>query len=455
MQSKRSRHKARYPRTIADGIQQRGPAQFRAYVMLNGERHHQTFATQDSAEAWRATLVEAHGKRHNRVHRAVEARKLTLAQAMSRRLLLKPANNEAGRDDQRRATERIVSSFPLLAHRPLFEIDEIDIDDFISARLDDGVTNSTVNRDLAAISVTFNLARAKMGCVGLRNPVGPGTRLPENKGRVRRLSQAEEEALMREATLDEAVNSVPIRTIIALAVETAMRQGEICAMRWEHTDIAGGIIHLPDTKNGTPRNVPLWPCVRALLRDIGTKESGPVWPRRETIRTAWLRVRRSAVRRAQGAGNVSLAASLAGLRFHDLRHEGTSRLIEKTGWSDAQIMAVTGHKTSAMLARYSHLRANKLAAAMVALEGGETGLKLVAAHHDADGEVLPETTRKRQIWKAISADKAVLAALVAAKPIRDIAADFGVSDVAVHKACVRLDIQKMRPGHWLKKSVEA
>ncbi|EQD66080.1 Integrase, catalytic core, phage domain protein, partial [mine drainage metagenome] len=56
------------------------------------------------------------------------------------------------------------------------------------------------------------------------------------------------------------------------------------------------------------------------------------------------------------------AAGCPDLHFHDLRHEATSRLYERTTLSDAQIAKITGHKDPRMLMRYANLRASDLAA---------------------------------------------------------------------------------------------
>jgi integrase len=50
------------------------------------------------------------------------------------------------------------------------------------------------------------------------------------------------------------------------------------------------------------------------------------------------------------------------LRWHDFRHEGISRLFELTDLRENEIMAISGHLTPAMLARYTHLRADRLGA---------------------------------------------------------------------------------------------
>ena len=53
---------------------------------------------------------------------------------------------------------------------------------------------------------------------------------------------------------------------------------------------------------------------------------------------------------------VCKKAGLSDLRFHNLRHEATSRLFEGTDLDLMEIRSITGHKTLQMLARYSHLR---------------------------------------------------------------------------------------------------
>jgi Phage integrase family len=54
-------------------------------------------------------------------------------------------------------------------------------------------------------------------------------------------------------------------------------------------------------------------------------------------------------------------AEFPDLRWHDLRHEAISRLFENTDLRDNEIMAITGHLSTEMLKRYSHLRSHRLA----------------------------------------------------------------------------------------------
>jgi integrase len=63
----------------------------------------------------------------------------------------------------------------------------------------------------------------------------------------------------------------------------------------------------------------------------------------------------------QAFGRVCERAGIQNLRFHDLRHEGTSRLAVKLNGDVMALSAITGHKTLQMLKRYTHLRAEDLA----------------------------------------------------------------------------------------------
>ena len=120
-----------------------------------------------------------------------------------------------------------------------------------------------------------------------------------------------------------------------------MRQGELRRLRWEHIDLHRRTAHLPDTKNGEARTVPLSTSAVAVMRALPRAMHGDLFPgvTTEAMKRSYMRATRR--------------ASIEDLRFHDLRHEATTRLFEK----DLNIMAVasiTGHKDLGMLRRYTH-----------------------------------------------------------------------------------------------------
>jgi len=151
------------------------------------------------------------------------------------------------------------------------------------------------------------------------------------------------------------------------AVETAMRQGEILALEWKNVDLKKRTAHLPDTKNGTSRTVPMSSAATALLApasNLQVSQKGKVFPTtasalKQSFTRAVARGRRLYLTDCEKAGTEPAEGFLEGLTFHDLRHEATSRLAEKLQMHE--LMKVTGHKDSRMLARYYHPRAEDLA----------------------------------------------------------------------------------------------
>lgn len=208
---------------------------------------------------------------------------------------------------------------------------------------------NTVRLHLALLSFLFNVARKEWNMPDLINPV-PLVRKPRlPRGRDRRLAGDEEERLLAAC----AAISPELADIVRFAIETAMRQGEIMGLTWDRVDLVSHTAFLQDTKNGESRIVPLSDaaedCLLRRARGMPQK-TGPVWTYRlEGVRTAYPR----AVKRA----------GISGLTFHDLRHEATSRLVER-GIPIMTVQAITGHKSTQMLKRYTHISSSALVRAI-------------------------------------------------------------------------------------------
>jgi integrase len=218
------------------------------------------------------------------------------------------------------------------------------------------VSGATTNRDLGLISHVINVARKEWG-VNVENPVAMIRRPPESKGRNRRLSSDEELRLLKElepSTRAESgvyepggVRNLLVRSIVELAIETAMRRSELLSLRWQDVHLIDRYVRLRDTKNGEARDVPLTRRAVQVLEALPREQEGAVFT---TTADAVKKAFERAVKRA----------GLGDLHFHDLRHEGTSRLAEKLD-NVLELSAVTGHKTLSMLKRYYHPRAKDLA----------------------------------------------------------------------------------------------
>jgi len=320
-------------------FRKRGAYQWQAQVRKKGQPlQSKTFGTRAEAEQW-ARAIEVEMDQGVFVSRA-EAESTTLKELLDRYLAeITPRKKGAASETNRlRALMRLP-----LARRYVAGIRGMDIACFRDERLRN-VTPSTVKRDLVLLGHVFEVARKEWG-VYVHNPVRD-IRLPaDNRPRDRRL-QAGEEARLLEACR-EARNPW-LLSIVQLALETAMRQGELTRLRWEYIDLNRRTAHLPDTKNGEARTVPLSTTAVRVLRTLPRSLHGPVSPglTTEAVKRAYIR----AVRRA----------GIENLRFHDLRHEATTRLFEK-GLNIMEVASITGHKDLRMLRRYTHLKAEDLA----------------------------------------------------------------------------------------------
>ena len=209
------------------------------------------------------------------------------------------------------------------------------------------VSAGTVLKDLGLLSAVINTGRTEWGLESVlrANSVSLISKPKAPRPRDRRLEAGELEGLL-------AAGASPnpwFRPVVLFAIETGMIRGEILSLCWENVLLGKRYVHLPDTKNGDSRDVPLSPRALELLGDLprNVREDQVVFPLHfEALKSSW--------RRACCRANIMY------LRFHDLRHEATSRFFEK-GLNVMEVAAITGHKDLRMLQRYTHLRAEDLA----------------------------------------------------------------------------------------------
>ncbi len=330
---------------MATYVSRKGPGGRRVWQVLIRRRGYPqqtaTFDSKDKAETW-ATTIESEMRRGVFVSRA-EAESTTLREALEC-YAQEITPGKRGTAVERFRIERWQRH--ALASRPLAVIRGKDMAKYVRERAGENAAPATIHKELNLLSHLFNTARTAWGMESLSNPVdivkSQRPKLPP--GRDRRLVSDEGKQLLEEAT----TYGGQIGPIITWAIETAMRRGEIAAMRWEHVDQRARVLLIPETKTGTPRRVPLSTRALAVLDALPRRIDGEVWAMRpDSISQAFER--------------VCAEAKIESLAFHDLRHEATSRLFER-GLNPMQVAAITGHKTLQMLKRYTHLRAEDLAA---------------------------------------------------------------------------------------------
>lgn len=321
-------------------IRKRGNLQWEARIRKKGiPTTCKTFETRADAEKW-AREIESEMDRGVYISRS-EAEQTTLHEALDR--YIEEYIPRLAHSQNSIYKARLIQRHKL-ADKYMAAIRGKDVAAYIKEREAEGATGNTIRLDLALISRLFNVAISDWGMESLTNPVARVSRPKLPKGRERRLEDDEEERLL-------AVTNPEMQFIIKLALETAMRREEISTLLWSNVDLSRRTATLFVTKNGETRTAPLSPRALEILQAIKAEAR----PNEKRVFTQSPSAITQAMRRA------CKSAGITGLTFHDLRHEATSRLFENTDLDLMEIRAITGHKSLQMLARYSHLRMDRLA----------------------------------------------------------------------------------------------
>ena len=233
---------------------------------------------------------------------------------------------------------RLLSMSKLLGHLPLDELSGSDIAQWRDMRLK-VIQGASVRREFALLSAAIETARKEWQWIA-SNPVADVKKPKDSKPRDRRFTHEEIDALTSAMNMGADTVSGRASLVFLFAIETAMRCGEICALRKE--DVTGRVAFVGDSKNGETRNVPL--SARALeLWKFAGEEGFKISPMQ--VSTAFMRARKS--------------AGIDGVTFHDSRREATIRLSKKL--DVLELAKVTGHKDLSMLLTYYRADAEALA----------------------------------------------------------------------------------------------
>jgi len=344
-------------------IQQRGPHQFRVQFRRNGVSVSKTFETRKDAQDW-LRLTEGKLTGGDFVDRKA-ARGTTLQEACDWAIEGKHAglgaNGKNLEAKWRYWKTQDLSQWALTAihdwdliewRRTVLDEDNAE-DGELSGPEADGGPQTCIHR-LNALSKLFQIwSRAHQ--VVIENPVKPGVRPKKPDGRDRRLFEGEEKRLL-DAAKTSSRSWLP--AAITISLETCLRQGELAGLIWRRVDLTSAHPHvdIPKTKNDRPRRVPLSKKAVKAFHSIMPKGKSPEIADKTVLGVETPRGIIHAYR------EVVNEEKFPDFRWHDLRHEAISRLFENTDLRDHEIMAITGHLTPAMLARYTHLRSDRFAA---------------------------------------------------------------------------------------------
>lgn len=319
-------------------IRKKGDRQWHAQIRKRGyPAQTKTFSTRADAERW-ATIIESEMERGVFVSRS-EAEATLIKDILSRfETEILPTKRSEQSDKSRIKT--LTEAFGVYR---LASLTSTQIATFRDRRLKVVSAQSVIheisllNRVLKTASMDWGIALpGGLPTAQVRKPTKP-------RGRDRRVSESEINQILH------VTKSIELSTIIVLAVETGMRRNEMASLAWEQIDLGRQTAHLPKTKTDVPRTVPLSTTAIAALKRMPPQTEGRVF-----------KLQAESMSQAFERACEPHRANIVGVRFHDLRHEATSRLFEK-GLNVMEVAAITGHKTLEMLKRYTHLRAEDLA----------------------------------------------------------------------------------------------
>ena len=356
--------------TIARRTDSKGKVHYQVKVRRQGApAQTATFKRKTDAEKWAASIETAINE--GRALPTIEARRHTVADLIDRYLVdVLPRKKAKTQGPQRQQLEwwraeiggyslanltpaLIAEKRDWLAHEPI-PSPASDASPTGPAR---HRTGGTVNRYLAALSHALSIGIKEYGWLE-SNPVLRVARLKEPRGRVRFLDDDERERLLAAC---RASSNRDLHLAVVLSLASGARQQEIMGLRWPQIDFTRRVAVISETKNGETRLLSLSGPALELLRERSkvrrldtdlvfpaTKRSrrkhnhqpAPQEPRPINLRAPWEKALSD--------------AGIEDFRWHDLRHTAASYLA-MSGASLAEIAEVLGHKTLAMVKRYSHL----------------------------------------------------------------------------------------------------
>jgi len=360
-----------------------GDVRFSVNVMVDGQRIHRVIGT-ESAGVGRTQCEEfiEQAKSDARAGRLSlpKGRKLALTMSAASDDYIKRLEEGTGKNVKikRRHLEQHLK--PFFGSSRLDQITTFTVDRYKKRRLDGGAKNATVNRELATLSHLFSMALRWKWIDRL--PCRPD-KLGEDPGRIIALTNAQCDAL-----LGAAVQSAdPYAFLfIAFGFNTAMRHSEILATRFDQLDLEHRRLFIPDAKAGQRVQPITVELVDILRRERDMREtcgrSADADCKLEKPencivhgRAAWLfpspHADSAAGHRARMDRSFRDAVKAASLdpklvTPHVMRHTAITHLAQ-AGVDLPTVQKISGHKTLAMVLRYSHVHSTHIDQAIAAI----------------------------------------------------------------------------------------
>jgi len=241
----------------------------------------------------------------------------------------------------------------------LDSITSFTIEKYKKRRRDENASPATINRELATLSHLFNRA---IEWKWIERVSATPTKFAESAGRIIALTDEQCDRLMRAAI---GSPDPDLYLFVAFGLNTAMRHGEILAARWDQLDLANRRLFIPDAKAGQ-RDQPLTSELADLLaqeRDMREDCKGWIFPSPHQDSKTGHRARMDRPF-DEAAKNAGLDPEL--ITPNVMRHTAITKLVQ-AGVDLPTVQRISGHKTMAMVLRYTHVHGQHIDQAIRAI----------------------------------------------------------------------------------------
>ena len=225
--------------------------------------------------------------------------------------------------------------------------------------LSEGLAKSTVRKYLGLLQRALDIGRKELGIPMTHNPVMLVSKPREDDTRDRILEEDEWTRLLEEC---EKSTVYYLKHLVIFARETMCRRSEILRITRFDVNFDKGTLHLPKTKNGSPRTIGLSPRAMEVLKELPVSVEGIYFP------TPHISKKNKGNALSKAFSRCVKKAGIKNFRLHDIRHMGTSDRAMQ-GWTISELSAQGGWKSLSQLKRYTQIKGEHLAQKMRGQDG--------------------------------------------------------------------------------------
>lgn len=339
---------------------------YKATAISNGQRRYKTFKgtrAKTRADIWIKETERELAEGQNPSTATQRRTPLSaVIEAYSTKVL--PSHAKTSQPKERAVLRRIEKHFG--GDMPFLTITGEVLADWVDNMRKNKFADGTIDKALRQFQWLIRAARIELKLTHAIDPHTHCLEILRHRGvpldcakRTRRINKTDTGSELDQLINYEHPGDTIISKVIQFAVETGMRRGEIAALNWPDIDLKNRVATIRQSKTDKQtgkkgREVPLSTKAIEVLISVRQNNDLSIFGMvPDAISHAFTR--------------TCKRIGIKGLHFHDLRHEAVTRLLE-AGFTPAEVGTITGQSLSIVM-RYTHFRAEDLAAKMAKMEG--------------------------------------------------------------------------------------